>query len=354
MSGSVFRRLLRRLSPTGRARGTADEPWTLAYEPVATEQDIRACFRLLLGRNPNREEWRGHRMRAGESLPGVVASYLGSLEFSRRGLLRQDHMGETALADLGSFRILTATGDAAVGRHVRENAYEPDVTAVFRRLLAPGMGVVDLGANIGYFTMLSASLVGPDGYVLAVEPNPGNVRLLEASRRLNGFEHVTVCQVAAAPAPGLLALNASHSNGTTSGLPADIEAMLAATLVPCVRPDTLMPPDRRIDLVKADVEGAEYGALLGCSETVARHRPVIVSEFSPSLMPGISGISGRDYLGFLSGLGYVLGVIEPAGSVRPASEDAVMAEYEARGTDHLDILATPTERLPVFRSGPTK
>ena len=328
--------------PAPPAQPQRVEPWEVPHAGPATADDIAACFRLLLGRAPNREEWRGHAARAGEDLPGVVSSYLNSLEFARRGLLRADHLGGIDLAELEGFRIYTARGDAAVGDHVRGGVYEPEVVAVFRRLLRPGMGVIDLGANIGFFTMLSASLVGPSGWVLAMEPNPANAKLLEASRRANGFDQVVVCQLAGGRAPGLLVLNASYSNGTTSALPDDANALLGAEVVPCVRADSLVPDGRRVDLIKVDVEGAEYNALLGCTRVIARDRPGIISEFSPNLMPGISGISGPDYLRWLGGLGYAVQVVQLDGSVGPAaSVDQVMAEHEARGTDHLDLLAQP-------------
>jgi len=343
---------LRKQAPPAPAPAAAAEPaapWAVPHGGAATPDDIAACFRLLLGRAPNREEWRGHAARAGEDLPGVVASYLNSLEFARRGLVRADHLGGIDLAELEGFRIYTARGDAAVGDHVRQGAYEPEVTRVFRRLLRPGMGVIDLGANIGFFTMLSASLVGPAGWVLAMEPNPANVKLLEASRRANGFGQVVVCQLAGGRAPGLLVLNASYSNGTTSALPDDANALFGAEVVPCVRADSLVPDGRRVDLIKVDVEGAEYNALLGCTGVIARDRPRIVSEFSPNLMPGISGISGPDYLRWLAGLGYGVRVVQLDGSTGPAaSAEAVMAEHEARGTDHLDLLAEPES---VIRSG---
>lgn len=311
---------------------------------TATADDIRACFRLLLGRAPNPEEWPGHSLRAGEALHSVVASYVGSLEFARRGLLRDDPASQPILARLADFRIYVAPGDAAVGRHVRTDSYEPEVGATFRRLLRPGMGVLDIGANIGYFTMLAASLVGSSGHVLAIEPNPRNVRLLEASRRVNGFSQVAVAQVAAGPATGILALHRSHSNGTTSEPDPDIAALFAAETVACVRPDALLGNGwrrRRIDLIKVDVEGAEYLALSGCSEIIRRDRPSIISEFSPGLMPGISGISGRDYLSWLIARGYTLSVITPEGGLQPEGVEGVMAVHALRGTDHVDILAEP-------------
>ncbi len=325
------------------------EPWTGSYSPRADAADILGCFRLVLGRLPNREEWRGHAMRVGEPLEGVVASYVNSLEFARRGLLGSAALGEVELARLPGFCIYTQADDAAVGRYVREDDYERDVSAVFRARLRPGDHVLDLGANIGYFSMLSASLVGPSGSVIAVEPNPANARLVEASRRANGYGNVLVVQVAAGLSPGLLVLNRSHSNGTTSAVPDGTAALLDAETVGCVRADTLVPPNRRVALIKADVEGAEYLALGGCTATIRRDRPLIVTEFSPSLMPGISGITGPTYLDWLVGLGYGLHVVEADGSTRPATPDAVMRTHEARGTDHLDLLAEP---LPTGGSTP--
>lgn len=325
----------------GRAK-VHSPPWEGPFNTTATADDIVACFRLLLGRKPNLEEWRGHSSRAGEDLAGVVASYVGSLEFARRNLLAPGLAGEAALAELPGFRIYTAPDDAAVGRHVGAGSYEPDVSAVFRRVLRPGMGVIDIGANIGYFSMLSASLVGPEGLVVAVEPNGANARMLEASRRVNGFENIVVVQAAAGPEVGMLVLHRSHSNGTTSALPDDAAALLRAESVACVPVDLVLPPGRRFELIKADVEGAEFKALSGCREVIARDRPIIVSEFSPGMMPGISGISGEEYLRWIMGLGYGVQVVQPDGSLgTDGSVAAVMAAYAGCGGDHIDILATP-------------
>ncbi len=310
-------------------------PHEKKFDPRASEADIVACFRLLLGRRPSPEEWRGHSMRVGEDLAGVVASFLTSREFREHRLIEPAGPGRVAIAELAGFRICLDEADGAAGRHVQADNYKRDVTAVFRDLLRPGMGVLDIGADIGYFTLLAAAAVGPDGYVLAIDPDPRNVRLLEASRRLNGFDHVAVAQVAAAGEPGLLTL-------TTSPLPQAWRELLDAELVTAGRPDDLLPAGRRIDLIKAGVQGAEYTALLGCRRTIAAFRPVIVSEFSPSLLAGISGIEARRYLGWLKDQGYALSIIMPDGSARPADDpEAVMREHAGRRTGQLDLLARP-------------
>jgi FkbM family methyltransferase len=328
---------------TKRRTREASQPWTIPFQEKATEADILACFRLILGRMPNAEEWRGHSMRTGEPLAQVVSSYVTSLEFQRRGFLTGGVADELVCAEVQGFRIYSSLNDAAVGKHVRGDNYERDVTALFRSKLQPGMSVVDIGANIGYFTMLAASLVGPQGHVLAVEPNPRNVRLLEASRRANQFDHVAVAPIAAGRETGLLVLNTSFSNGTTSSAPEDLAQFLSAELVPSLRVDSLMDAGSTVDMIKVDVEGAEFNALLGAKAVIRRCRPLIISEFSPAMMPGISLISGEEYLRWLISLDYDLSVVEPDGSLTEGGADigAVMRIYESRMTDHIDIAAQP-------------
>lgn len=328
--------------PLGAATMTAPGATGMAT-PVATVEDIYACFRLILGRPPNPEEWQGHSAQVGNDLAQVVAGYTNSLEFAQRGIAHASQQGNIKLTQQAGFQIYAAQDDAAVGRHVAGGVYEPDVTAVFHRTLRPGMSVIDIGANIGFFAMLSASLVGPSGRVLAVEPNPRNARMLEASRLANGFDHLTLCQVAAGRETGILVLNTSYSNGTTSAASDNLERLFAAETVACVKVDALVEPHTHVDFIKVDVEGAEYNALLGCHRIITTCRPVIVTEFSPDMIGTISQISGPDYLRWLIGMGYNLTTILPDGSSQSVacSVGQIMNDYAAHGTDHIDVLATP-------------
>ena len=91
------------------------------------------------------------------------------------------------------------------------------------------------------------------------------------------------------------------------------------------------------------IEGAEYNALLGASALIKRCHPTIVSEFSPDVMPGISGVDGREYLRFLVDLGYKIAVIEAGGTLRECGteSDKVMDAYRSSTVDHIDILLSP-------------
>jgi FkbM family methyltransferase len=332
-------------NPAAAAVSLGQYPLGGEYLKTANAEDIFYCFRLLLGRNPNPEEWPGHSSRAGEDLENVVSSYVTSREFADRRLLRKTYRDKVELVQFPSFSLYASTDDLAVGNHVLiGRSYDPGVAAILRRRVERGMAVVDIGANIGYLTMLLASLVGQSGLVVAVEPNPENIKLLEASRRVNGFDHVLIIQAAAGRRTGLLALNVSYSNGMTTELPDDVGGLFEARPVPCFALDDIHTTERRIDLIKIDVEGAELNALVGLSETIDRDRPVIVSEFSPATLPGISRCSGPEYLHFLIAEGYRIGVIERDGSETGFGDDVdgVMGAYSRSGIDHIDIIATPS------------
>jgi FkbM family methyltransferase len=320
-----------------------EQPWVGEHSPVASAEDIFFCFRLLLDRLPHQEEWPGHSLLVGQDLSDVVSSYVNSLEFARRNLLAGES-SEIVLSEIEGFQIYTAVDDLAVGRHIRAGVYEDHVTDIFKRYLRPGMGVVDVGANVGYFTLLSASIVGPAGYVLAVEPNAQNMKLLEASRRVNGFEQVELALTAAGRETGLLVLNPSFSNGTTSELSDSIEPLLASYVVPSFRLDDIVSEDRHIGFVKMDAEGAEYNVVQGFEKTIARCRPVIVSEFSPNLMLGISGSDPRGYLEWFTELGYSISVAAKDGDIEPCGGDvdAVIEIHKQSSMDHVDIIALPS------------
>jgi FkbM family methyltransferase len=333
-------------SASATLASTPDEryPPRTEHSKTATHEDIFYCFRLLLGRNPNPEEWPGHSSRVGEDLENVVSSYITSREFADRGLLKKTYQNKVELVHFSGFSLFASIDDLAVGNHVViGRSYDPRIAAAFSRCVKPGMAVLDIGANIGYLTMHLASLVAPSGLVVAVEPNPENIKLLEASRRVNGFDQVLVIQAAAGRRTALLALNVSYSNGTTTDLPSDLGAIFASRPVPCFALDDLLPKDRHFNLVKIDTEGAELNALIGLSRTIDRDRPVIVSEFSPGILPGISHCSGPEYLLYLIAKGYRIGVIEQDGSENCFGDDVdgVMGAYSRSGIDHIDIIATP-------------
>jgi FkbM family methyltransferase len=310
------------------------------YDGAANADDIYYCFRLLLGRNPTDDEWIGHSARSGEPLRDVVSSYLCSPEFANRNL-PSGPASNLTLARIEGFFLWASKDDLDVGRGICSGSYEPSVTLVIRRLLKPGMDFLDVGANIGYYTMLGASIVGSKGSVTAIEPNEKNVRLLVSSKAKNGFDQIKIILCAAGEETAIAGLYSIHSNGTAAPISSlDDHQLSERTLVPQFRIDDIVPSKRRVDLIKIDIEGGEYHALSGAIKLVVEHRPVIVSEFSP---PMLSGIDGLGYLAWIVDKGYTLKVIEQNGALSESTADpaAIMTRFDAGNTNHLDIVAQP-------------
>lgn len=85
---------------------------------AGTTDDILACFRLLLGREPNAEEWPGHSSRAGEPLAEVVRSFLASKECQARGLLSTERLDDIQIANVNGKAVAARANDMEVGQHV--------------------------------------------------------------------------------------------------------------------------------------------------------------------------------------------------------------------------------------------
>ncbi|HYW41361.1 MAG TPA: FkbM family methyltransferase [Bryobacteraceae bacterium] len=144
----------------------------------------------------------------------------------------------------------------------------------------PGDWVVDVGANVGYYTWRLAHLVGKDGRVLAIEPIPETVEILTSVLRTLPYDNVTILNLAASDYTG--AIRFSVPKNTSNRLPDYFLAHASQegerSIYACAL-DQIMPPNR-ISLVKIDTEGHEYNVLQGMRRWIERDRPIIILEGS--------------------------------------------------------------------------
>jgi len=313
----------------------------------ATFGDVLACYRLFLGRRPDADGLAHYRQRlaAGRvSLDELVSEFLDSVEFARRLAERPDGEGSGGeiVSTCEGFAIRVDPADYAVGHTVAlTGSYEPEVSATMREVLSEGATFVDIGANIGWFSLLAASLVGPTGRVIAIEPNPRNVALLRQSAKDNGFENIDVVAVALGDRPGAAALETDGSNGRlilVNGPPA--EAVEASFVVATFPLDTILGEvgAGRVDAIKIDVEGAEPLVLRGATRTISESRPVLVSEFYPLALDSSPWGNARRYLSMLRALGYRLSVI---GNAAFQDDDEILALANDPGPGHVDLIGRP-------------
>jgi FkbM family methyltransferase len=190
--------------------------------------------------------------------PAWLATYLKRL-FRIKRLVVQNRVG-TFLVDPISH----------LGTQLIRNAeYEPDMSATLARYLSPGSVFVDIGANEGYFTIEGGRIVGPSGRVVAVEPQVRLRAVLDENLRLNGLENVTLFDAAVSDAegPAEMCLAPDMNTGASSLMPRNRYRMPTQP----VRTTTLtrLFADAglgAVDLMKMDIEGLEYEAVMGSKD----------------------------------------------------------------------------------------
>jgi FkbM family methyltransferase len=177
----------------------------------------------------------------------------------------------------------------ALGRGLyRRRCHEPGVTKLLLTRFASNAerNFIDVGANIGYFSCLMSILAGPTGRVLAIEPEPNNVKLLESNVKINHLTNVEIhaCASGAGEGSAMLGLYKSSNRGRHSIVDLD---MKSAIKVPIRRLDDLT---RKFgngatswSLVKIDVEGYEPFVIEGANETLSRTQTLVI-EYSPHLL----------------------------------------------------------------------
>lgn len=313
----------------------------------ATEQDVVNCYRMLLDREPDEaglHNWRTFIKNAQIPVSAIVDALITSAEFKAAQSARH----EPALVACSEFEMFVAPNDALIGREIfLTKQYEPHVTRMLRSLLRSGDTFVDIGANLGYFTLLAARLVGDRGAVIAFEPNPENCRLLRRSLAQNGIRNVHLHEKAVAESAQRLSFSTSslHSNARIlrpeelHGHEEWYDQVEAIAL-----DDILGDLVAEIALIKIDIEGAEPRAWQGMQALLQRHRPIILTEYSPDLIRATSACEPRSYLEQLWQAHHIA-IIKRSGKTQEVTsvDDIVRAQAAAAatGVHHLDLVAYP-------------
>jgi FkbM family methyltransferase len=211
--------------------------------------------------------------------------------------------------------------------------YEPDVVELIRQTVDPNLDAIDIGANIGLFTVLLSSLVSRANRVLAIEPTVGALKYLRANLVRNSAANVIVFPGVAAGArgtftlsliPGMEEYSSLVSTTYAEGKGKRCEQMSVAgdTLDNLSAQHSLKP-----GFLKIDAEGAEYQVLSGCQAILRNERPVILYEEWPDDMIVAAGGTPGTVAAFLESHAYVV---------------TRCSEYE--------MLAIPSEKMPTPKS----
>jgi FkbM family methyltransferase len=185
--------------------------------------------------------------------------------------------------------------------------HEPETAQVLREHLGAGSTFVDLGAHEGYFTVQAAKLCGKRGKVYAIEPQPRCDQVIRVNCRLNDCTNVAVLRMAVSDHVGHLTLypHPATNSGATS-ISRRARGPVRRLEVPCTTLEALFDAEGTgdIDLLKVDIEGAEYEAILGSGAVFRRGQvKALCLEYHPQILEQRKLRAG-DIHTFLSACGY--------------------------------------------------
>ncbi len=221
----------------------------------------------------------------------------------------------------------------------RRGVLSPPETVLYAREVRPGMTVLDLGANFGYFTLAFARAVGPAGRVIAFEPDPRNAGLLARNVRDNGYSNVRVAAQAVSRAAGTLPLYRSDYNFGDHRLgwggPEHAERVAVEVVA---LDEALAGADRQLDFIKMDVQGAEAAALAGARGLIGSlPRLALATEFWAEGIRAF-GDDPRAFLDQLVSLGFRISIVGelPGPALLPVEGPAALDRLAAR-PDTVDL-----------------
>ena len=289
-----------------------------ADERRILEAVSRAGYKGLLGRNPEPGALgHGDHPVLSESmeqqLTEMLRQFVASSEFVQlnQRQFAPDTWVQTRIED--RIAIWLDLGDHGVSRSCLNGSYEKSETSYINAFLRPGMTFVDIGANIGWFTLQAADRVGASGHVFAFEPRHTTNTWLRRSIDSNNFAlFCELYQVALGPRAGETMIgydrNTDNPGGTWSITNSSVEEMFRNkdSIIENVRMMALdeIIAGRPVNLIKIDIEGAEPLAIKGAHRTINDSRPFIVSEINPGALRLISDSSPSDYIRDVRGMGY--------------------------------------------------
>jgi FkbM family methyltransferase len=221
-------------------------------------------------------------------------------------------------------------------------SFEPNELWFVGQYLKPGMCFIDIGANEGFYSIYASKKVGPTGKVFSFEPSPRERPWLERNVRVNQLTNVTISPLALANVPGEAVLNLADAehNGQNSLGPFGHQGVTCADSIR-VELNTLdhLRESGKIpkpDVIKIDVEGAEFKVLTGSIKTLKNDQPVVLIEvFDAALCGQLS--TAADVLSLLEDLGY---------QIRNFNEQSgLLVEMDTTSNLSANIVAIPAQKI---------
>jgi len=217
--------------------------------------------------------------------------------------------------------------------------YDPFETEIAKKEVGEGDVVLDIGANIGYYTLIFAKLVGKNGKVFAFEPDPDNYALLEKNVQINGYQNVILIQKAVSNKTGKIRLYLSEDNKGDHRIYNSYENRISVEIEAVTLDDYFRDFNRKINFIKMDIQGAEPGAFQGMCNLLKKQQSIkIIAEFWPLGFQRF-GIDCQEYLKLLVEYGFSLYQLNKRKKeIKPANMTELLKIYTPEKDNFANLL----------------
>jgi len=283
-------------------------------QPWRADEIVHAAYNLLLSRDPEPAGLTHWTTALANGLPRAefLRAVLASSEFRQR-MIAVDDLPRLQDVDLiipvcdCQFRV-PASDISLVPHLLAHRCWEPHIMRFLQQTLRPDHVFMDVGCNIGYFTVLCAPLVDR---VIAFEPVAKTHAYCAANVALNRLTNVDLRRCGLWHEDATLPIAADPSSVGSASIASSAETCCESIEVASL--DRMMADGRleiaRLDVLKMDAEGAEMSALVGMAETIARFRPIVVMEVNRPMLARL-GASVEEVWEFFTARSYRLHAFE--------------------------------------------
>lgn len=230
--------------------------------------------------------------------PAILASLIKKLIFPNREVVEtQNGTFEVDIASNFGYQLLTG------------GVYEQSLVKTLQNYLKPGDIFIDLGANEGYFSVIASQIVGETGRVIAIEPQLRLQPILHRNFNLNSCNNAKVLPVAVSDKSGKASvhLSSNMNTGSSSLVQSTVYPLSKQEVVTTTLSEIFQQEDiTNCGMIKIDIEGWEYEAIMGSLEIFRKHRiKVVALELHPQILSK-RGLSAKNIIDCLIGLGFTL------------------------------------------------
>jgi len=320
-------------------------------EDFALESTINKFYLKILERRPDSQELKNfiNQIKSGQlDLTDLEKSFKNSKEYQSLQLLKHKGFVQT----LFGTKMYLDKNDLVVSKELANNkVWEPQETKYLKKIIKKGMNAVDIGAHIGYYSVLFSKWVGNKGKVFCFEPEPDNFKLLLKNKRANHSKNLVLFQKAVSNIDGStnLFLNAENKGDhrILDFYVSGNDESRQKIKIDCIKLDSVISARQKIDVIKMDIQGAEMLALQGMNEILTNNPTMtMLIEFWPFAIEK-SGYRPEQFLEKIRQYEFTISILKDKKLIPVEKEDEFFKNYTS--TDYFNLVCKKGHKKTVRR-----